>query len=1153
MRPAPPRLPLHAAPAAAGVGAAVVLTLLVGTLVAQPAGPDGSAASAAARSQARAVAFRHLGPDDGLPGATVRAVSQDALGFVWVGTTAGLGRYDGYAVVEHRRSRDSTSLPDDGVTALAPGAGGAMWVGTRAGLAEYRPETESFRRLPASGAGGLPSADVLAVVADSAAGVWVGTTGGLAHLADPAAGRFESYRHAPADSSSLPADEVGALLVAADGALWVGTAAGVARRDPATGRFRRVALAAADGRLGASVSALAESDRGTLWVATLGDGLFELDPATGASARVPLGGSVSSSVVSSVYQDDAGVLWVGTRGAGLHRVEPGSEAAPVVFVADDAQASSLADNIVSSVFEDRQGVLWVGTYGGLDRTDRARSRSARLRHARGDARTIGSDDVRALLAPTGEWMLAVGTDRGLSVSRDGASFEQVDAEGPVEALADGGEGAVWVGTPGGLGRLRGGRVERVDVGGPPPQVQALLADGEGVWVGTRSAGLLRVGGARDGARVRARDGLASDDVRALARDADGRLWAGTADGLCRLDGDARPSCLPVGDGRAGGLADGVVRALLPLPDGTLWVGTRGGLHRLDTRAPGADVRHYGAATTDLPSDDVLGLAADARGDLWAVTARGLARFDPITEAFQQRPLESEGVSRSLGGAAARAADGTLYFGGTAGVVAFAPDQLAAQNPRPPQVAITSVRVAGRPLAPAADGPLRAAAPVAERLALTYDQDYVTFVFAGLHYADPARNRYRVRMDGFDETWRDAGRSRTATYTNLDPGRYTFRVQAANADGVWSETGAAMAVTVSPPWWRTLWAYVAYAGLLIAGLIGVDRLQRRRLLRKERERAEKRESEIRAETAEAQARKAAAEREAAEAEARAARAEAEGKAEIERAYAELQAAQDRLVQSEKLASLGQLTAGIAHEIKNPLNFVNNFADLSVELADELADELAEAGDRPVSAVAPGLAPLLDDLRENARRIHEHGTRADRIVKAMLLHSRGGAGEKARVDANRYVEEYANLAYHGARANDREFQVELVRALGDDVGEVLLVPQEMGRVLINLLSNAFYAVGLKARSAGAGYEPRVTVSTSREGGAVQIAIADNGPGIPEEVLEKVFEPFFTTKPTGEGTGLGLSLSYDIVVGGHGGTLDAESVPGEGTTFRIGLPPV
>ncbi|MDX1421152.1 MAG: ATP-binding protein, partial [Rubricoccaceae bacterium] len=251
------------------------------------------------------------------------------------------------------------------------------------------------------------------------------------------------------------------------------------------------------------------------------------------------------------------------------------------------------------------------------------------------------------------------------------------------------------------------------------------------------------------------------------------------------------------------------------------------------------------------------------------------------------------------------------------------------------------------------------------------------------------------------------------------------------------------------------------------------------------------------------------------------------------------------------SLGQLTAGIAHEIKNPLNFVNNFADLSVELAEELQKELGAHPDRPVAEVLPELEDLLGDLQENARRIHEHGRRADRIVYAMLQHSRGSTGEPVATDVNAFVEEYANLAYHGQRARDADFNAEVRRDLDPAVGEVPVVPQDLGRVLINLFSNAFDAVKARAQTDGPGYHPAVTVATRRAADGVEIHVSDNGGGVESDAEGRVFEPFFTTKPTGEGTGLGLSLAYEIVTQRHGGDLRLENHPGEGATFVICLP--
>ena len=357
--------------------------------------------------------------------------------------------------------------------------------------------------------------------------------------------------------------------------------------------------------------------------------------------------------------------------------------------------------------------------------------------------------------------------------------------------------------------------------------------------------------------------------------------------------------------------------------------------------------------------------------------------------------------------------------------------------------------------------------------------------------------------------------------------------------------------MAPPWWRTIWAYLLYALLFVGLVVVANRFQRERLLKQERVRAERREAELRAEMAEAEARVLKVENERKAAELEQARELEKAYTALEESHQHLKITQTQLIQAEKMASLGQLTAGIAHEIKNPLNFVTNFAELSVDLADELHEELSADPSRPIGEVLPEVRDLIEDLKENARRIHDHGQRADKIVHAMLQHSRGGTGERSVVNINAYVEEYTNLAFHGQRARDIEFDIEMKLDLGPDPGDVELIPQDPGRVPTNLLGNAFYAVQEASKKRGEGYRPTVSVSTKRRAHAVEIRIADNGPGIPEDIRRKIFEPFFTTKPSGEGTGLGLSLSYEIVTQGHGGTMRLEISEDEGAAFVLELP--
>jgi len=261
--------------------------------------------------------------------------------------------------------------------------------------------------------------------------------------------------------------------------------------------------------------------------------------------------------------------------------------------------------------------------------------------------------------------------------------------------------------------------------------------------------------------------------------------------------------------------------------------------------------------------------------------------------------------------------------------------------------------------------------------------------------------------------------------------------------------------------------------------------------------------------------------------------------------ELKATQNQLIQSEKMASLGELTAGIAHEIQNPLNFVNNFSEVSIELVEELKEELAS------NNLSDNIKSILDDLVQNQQKINFHGKRADSIVKGMLQHSRRSTGQKELTDINQLADEYLRLSYHGLRAKDKTFNATLQTSFDESLQKVNIIPQEIGRVLLNLYTNAFYAVMKKKKELNGSYEPIVSVKTSCENNAIKLYVRDNGNGIPAENLNKIFQPFFTTKPVGEGTGLGLSLSYDIITKGHSGSITIYSQVGEYAEFVIILP--
>jgi signal transduction histidine kinase len=269
-----------------------------------------------------------------------------------------------------------------------------------------------------------------------------------------------------------------------------------------------------------------------------------------------------------------------------------------------------------------------------------------------------------------------------------------------------------------------------------------------------------------------------------------------------------------------------------------------------------------------------------------------------------------------------------------------------------------------------------------------------------------------------------------------------------------------------------------------------------------------------------------------------------KKELEATLINLKATQNQLIQSEKMASLGELTAGIAHEIQNPLNFVNNFSEVNKELIGEMKESMEKGNFDAVKSIAK-------DIEGNEEKIMIHGKRADGIVKSMLQHSRTSSGKKEPTDINALADEYLRLAYHGLRAKDKSFNAKFKTDFDNAIGKIDIIPQDIGRVILNLINNAFYAVTVRKSQQQAGYEPVVTVSTLQSGNKVEIRVRDNGNGIPKKIMDKIFQPFFTTKPAGEGTGLGLSLSYDIITKGHGGELRVVTKEGEGAEFIITLP--
>jgi signal transduction histidine kinase len=440
-------------------------------------------------------------------------------------------------------------------------------------------------------------------------------------------------------------------------------------------------------------------------------------------------------------------------------------------------------------------------------------------------------------------------------------------------------------------------------------------------------------------------------------------------------------------------------------------------------------------------------------------------------------------------------------------------------------------------------------PIPENLVIPHKHNRVTIGFGTNELNRPQLVEYQYMLEGYDKEWSPVVNKTEASFGNIHEGNYTFKVKARytgpsiNGANNWTET-VSYTFKVLPPWHRSLLAYIIYSIIMLTGFWRVYLYYKERILRLEREKAQKLELEHAHEIETAYHN-------------------------LEIAHENLKSTQSQLIHSEKMASLGQLTAGIAHEIQNPLNFVNNFSEVSKELIGEMNDELAVGNWQLAKEIA-------GNIEQNLEKINHHGKRASDIVKGMLQHSRTSSGQKEPTDINALADEYLRLAYHGLLAKDKslsdgqaEFKAEFKTDFDPTLPKINVIPQDIGRVLLNLINNAFYAVKapLPSRSeSGTGSEggfkdpnyihkPLVVVKTSYlppSGGmrGALISVSDNGPGIPSHIVDKIFQPFFTTKPAGQGTGLGLSLAYDIVKA-HGGELKVETREGVGSEFIIQIP--
>lgn len=966
--------------------------------------------------------FAHLTVNEGLSQSSVNALLQDRRGFLWVGTQDGLNRYGGYRfeVLRHDPA-NPRSLASNHVLALFEDRDGVLWIATTGGaLHRHRPRTDDFDRfllrLPATGAGRSesPRPEVRAIRAMQDGRLLLGTSSHGLLLFDPSTNTL-------ARPAALAAYRVHALTEGHDGALWVGTSVGLAmlhRSDVEVGET--AAVRPIQWFTDSDTRAIAILRNGDAWVPDGTHRIRRLSPAgeTMAVADLPSAPGTSPGEVRALLADSRDRLWVGRIGAGIAVIGPQGQVLGV-FSELASDPYSLPTNTVVALLEDRAGVIWAGSLAaGLSRTAPG-SGFEHLRHVPEDPASLSHNMVNELVedATGGLW---VGTSGGgvsyLAPGASGFRHFRSETDDPATLSSDrvwgmhlAANGTLWVGTwGGGLNRLdtATGAVHRFPSvrehpGGLPGSiVTAIIDDGEGgILVGMADAGLDRLQAGAEAFESIPLPGEAAEgdrpaNITTLRRDSRGRLWVGTWNrGLCRSEPHSISfSCYRHDPLDHRSLNDDNVRMVAEDGRGALWIATGNGIARYDEQNKSFD-RH--TAADGLVPGVIYAILPEDDGVLWLSSNGGLMRYD--THRRQARRYEyRDGLQANEfnGEAALKTGSGHMLFGGVGGITRFHPDELR-DNPVAPQVVITGFSLFNRTVTFQRDDPSPVlTAPISEtrELWLRHDQNFIGFEFAGLHFANPAANRYAYRLDGFDDDWTETDASRRfASYSNLDPGHYLFRIRAANGDGVWSTDEAAIAIIIAPPWWLTWWATLVWVVLAMLALSAFVRWR----LREPRLRAARLATEVEHRTAEVVAQKETIERQA-------------------------------IRLRDALESKERFFAQLSHEFRTPITLILG-----------PIDETLRAG-----VPAPVDRALTLARRSGERLLH--------LVDQLLTLARHGG--QAQIERRPVaLEPIVRLVAAEFDSAARQRSLELAVEIGEDV-IVASNPEALQGILINLVSNA-----------------------------------------------------------------------------------------------------
>ncbi len=1059
--------------------------------------------------------FERFAHKEGLSHITVNCILQDQQGFMWFGTDNGLNKYDGYTVTVYKHDpENSYSLSHDGIQTMYEDRSGVLWVGTAAGgLNKFDRDTERFTRYQHDPENPSSLSDnwVTLIYEDRSGILWVGThKGGLNRFVSPSSqgktGYFVRYQQDPENPHSLSDDWVTSIYEDQSGVLWIGTlVGGLNTFDRDTERFTH-SQSTFNWLDKVSIDTIYEDSSGAVWFGT-GKGLSKFDPDTKyvIHYRNNPGDpqSLSNNAVTSMYKDASGKLWIGTDGGGLNMLDRGTERF-VRYQSDSSDPYSLSSNTVTSIYEDRSGVLWISTKdGGLNKVNRNTEHFIHYSHDPNNPYSLSHHHVTSIYQDR-SGNLWVGTRNGLNKLAPRSSLENAqhfihythDPDDPfslggnhVTSIYEDRSGILWVGTAGaGLNRFdrdteqfiyyqyvtNSSDALRLN----DNHVTSIYEDASGrLWIGTIDAGLKKFD--RDTGQFSHYSPPNSQHAIFLYGDAAGQLWISNVDERTHIFKPETEHFSPLN-----------VTTYTVYEDlsNRFWFGTYRGLIRYDQAKKTSTFYSEGNGRL---FGSVVGILEDDRGNLWFSHDKGLSKFNPQTETFRNYDArDGVPVTRFMPGVQYKSQSGEMFFGGDNGFIGFYP----VHNLHVAPIVISDFQLFYKSVEARDDSPLRKSITETKEITLSYKENVFSFEFAALDYSSPEENHYAYMMEGFDKNWVYAGTRRFAPYTNLPAGVYTFRVKGANRDGVWNEEGAWIRIIMTPPPWKTWWAYSMYVLVLGGTLFGYVRYKTK---------------------AQAQ--------------------------ELARQRKELE--QERVI-IERLRHVDSLKdeflANISHELRTPLHGM-------VGLAESLLDETAAIPPAKMTKncsmiISSGkrLTSLVDDILDFSR-----------LKKRDLHLQRKAVDIKTLTDVVLTLSEPLIGRKNVILRNTIEKDIPPVE--GDENRLQQIMYNLVGNA-IKFTESGSITVSARVYSGEAESLPAFGANKKSAFPGVAISVSDTGIGIPHNMREAIFRTLeqVDSSITREysGTGLGLTITKQLVEL-HGGSICVESEVGKGTTFTFTLP--